>query len=121
MREIVSLALSQVFERILHLTIVDITPVPVIRVAAWAVHIQSILADKRQVRIQRDADAIVTRNLKSRSSVVRAQHGLQLLLFDEGRNVLHRLLELVDLLLILRTAGFHLLNLFLHMVFSSDE
>lgn len=77
-RETEHFGFGQVTERIVDL---DVWTAPSTIVSSYLA-VQAVFADKRQVRVEGDAQPLVVRQLKRGPVVVHAQHGLQLLLLD---------------------------------------
>ncbi|GKT57362.1 LOW QUALITY PROTEIN: hypothetical protein ColTof3_04701 [Colletotrichum tofieldiae] len=116
-REPGHLALVDILERV---PAIDVETVPVRRVAARPVLVQSVFADEGDLGVDGDAHPVVRGLLEGRTGVVGAQHGLQLVLLHEALQRLDRVLEVLDLVGLL-TLALHLLHRLLHLVGAVDE
>lgn len=93
--EAVDLPLADARERVAQPRIIDVAPVPVVRIPAGAGVVDGVLADEGEVRVQGDADAVVAGDLEGGARVVCAQDGLQVVRADEGLHVLRFGLQLL--------------------------
>src|SRR5687768_12889229 len=73
--ELGDLALVDVLERVHHIGVINISSVPLIRITAGAPGVKGVLANKGQIRVDRNANTVIRWFLESRADVVGADDG----------------------------------------------
>src|SRR5664279_2704379 len=79
-RKSVDLALVDVRERIDHVTVINVMPMPILRMSARPIGVDCILADESQRSVNGNSDFVIQGFLEGSSSVVRSEHWLKILL-----------------------------------------
>jgi len=83
MREAGNLPSPDCIEGVFHSVDVDLGTVPLVWVPAGTLLIKGVFPYQRQIRIKRDTNPIIARDLECCASVVGPEHWLQIVFLDE--------------------------------------